>query len=301
MQIVKRVTSMVTLLLLLMLATGCATNSTYEGAMNFVEPSEVAAYLSNGSAIVIDARGQEAYALGHLDTAICLTPAELTKEAEIGGLVADKSQVEQVLSNAGISNDDTLLIYDDNGGVNAGRIWWVLKLYGHDQVKIINGGAKGLEKSGLKMSAQVPNLEKTSYVAKDMDASMIASLDEVIQVTEGTSQAKLIDVRSKAEFDEGYIPNAINYTHTDNLYQDGTFKSSNTILLNYKDLGIKEDDQVILYCKSSFRATQTMALLKEAGFTNVKVYDGAWLEWQAKDMAPAEKPAEVKPSSSDGS
>ncbi|MCK8058189.1 MULTISPECIES: sulfurtransferase [unclassified Fusibacter] len=301
MQSVKRVTLAVTFLLLVIITAGCATNSTYEGARNFIEPSEVGALLSSGNVIVIDARGEEAYSKGHLDTAISLAPSALTKDAEIGGLVADQSQVEQVLSNAGIKNQDTLLIYDDNGGVNAGRVWWVLKLYGHEQVKIINGGAKGLERAALKMSAEAPKLDKTTYTAKAMDTKMIATLEDVMNSADETSSVVLLDVRSSAEFDEGFIPGAIHYSHTENLYNDGTFKSMKTIALNYRDLSLHEDDEIILYCKSSFRATQTMALLEEAGFTNVRVYDGAWLEWQSKDMAPAEKPVEVQPSSQDAS
>ena len=98
---------------------------------------------------------------------------------------------------------------------------------------------------------------------------------------------------------QGVCSFAINYT--ENLYKDGAFKSKRTIELNYKDLGLNKDDEIILYCKSSFRATQTAALLMEAGFEKVKVYDGAWLEWQNQGMPKKESAPKVVPTEQDAS
>ncbi len=91
------------------------------------------------------------------------------------------------------------------------------------------------------------------------------------------------------------------YPHTKNLYSDGTFKSARDTYLDYNDLGISKTEPVILYCKSSYRATQTLLLMEEAGYENVKVYDGAWLEWSTKDMPKAEKVETTTPSSQDAS
>lgn len=297
----KRGLAAVLLLVVALIVTGCASQTTYNDAAHIVEAKTVAEMMQESGAVVIDARDTESYERGHLDGAISLPPSLVTVSEPVGGLLASKEAFEQVMSDKGISNDDTVFIYDDKGGVYSSRLWWVMKLYGHDDVRVINQGARGLEKAALSMSAETPVLEKTSYVAKDADVSMLASLDEVKAIANGESGAKLIDVRSRAEFDEGAIPGAKLYAHTENLYTDGSFKSGRTIELNYKDQGFEKDDEIILYCKSSFRATQTAALLMEAGYTNVKVYDGAWLEWSTQGMPSAEKKPETVVTESDAS
>ena len=296
----KRGLAAVLLLVVALIVTGCVSQTTYEGGGNIVEAKTVGQMQGQG-AIVIDARDTESYERGHLDGAISLPPSLVTVSEPVGGLLASKEAFEQVMSDKGIANDDTVFIYDDKGGVYSSRLWWVMKLYGHDDVRVINQGARGLEKAALSMSAETPVLEKTSYVAKDADQSMLASLEQVKAIANGESNAKLIDVRSRAEYDEGAIPGAKLYAHTENLYTDGSFKSGRTIELNYKDLGFEKDDEIVLYCKSSFRATQTAALLMEAGYTNVKVYDGAWLEWSTQGMPSAEKKPETVVTESDAS
>lgn len=300
MQIIKRSLSIVVMLVLLASLVACAGPTDYRGAVNIVEATEVTSLIEKG-ALVLDARGEEAYQNGHLEGAVCLPPAALSLESQIPGLIASKEDVEKKLSEMGIANDSIVLVYDDKGGVYSSRIWWMLKLYGHADVRVINGGARALEKAALKMSAESPVLTPSDYHANALEDALYATLEDVKNAIDSEGKIKLIDVRSTAEYAEGHIPTATLYPHTENLYSDGSFKSKSTIELNYRDLGLTKEDAIILYCKTSFRATQTALLLSEAGFSNVKVYDGAWVEWQNQDMPPAEKEQEVKPSSQDGS
>jgi thiosulfate/3-mercaptopyruvate sulfurtransferase len=288
------------LIVFVLLFTSC-NNTSYKESNNVVEPTEVKEAMNNSDVIVIDARSQEDYAKGHLEGAINLNPSSLTISEPVKGLIAGKEQVEKILSEKGISNDSTIFIYDNNKVVYSSRLWWVLKVYGHDAVKVINNGQKGLETAKFPMSLEVPQVEPAEYVAKEANNEMIATMEDVKTIVENEdSKEKIIDVRSKAEYEEGAIPGAILYPHTKNLYTDGTFKSARDTFLFYKDLGLDKDDAIILYCKSSFRATQTALLLDEAGFSNVKVYDGAWLEWSAGDM-PTEKEEKTMPDSGDAS
>lgn len=290
-------------LFIMLTLSACGIDTTYPGTMNVVEASKVGEeYLSSPKVIVIDARGQEAYDKGHLKDAIQLSPAELVVDTPVPNTLAGKDQVEEVLSDKGISNDSIVYIYDENGGVNAGRVWWTLKVYGHENVMIVNGGASALVNEGLEITKEVPAATKSKYVAKEANQSMMVTFEEVkAQAESPTENVKILDVRSVAEYEAGFIPGALLYPHTKNLYQDGTFMSSRDIGLFYKDLGLEKDDTIILYCKTSFRATQTAALLQEAGYENVKVYDGAWLEWESKMgvQAPAENMTPVN--ESDGS
>ena len=290
---------LVLMLVLASILVSCTNDTKYPGTMNVVEATQA---LVEPGVVVIDARGEEAYNKGHLEGAVCVSPTELVVETPTPMTLASKAQIEAVLSSKGISNDDTIYVYDDNGGVSAGRIWWTLKVYGHDQVMIVNGGANAIVAAKLPLTTEKTVREATTYTASEAKTDWIASYEEVLAVTENPdSEVILLDVRSLAEYEEGYIKGAKLYPHTQNLYKDGTFMSSRDLRLFYKDFGIDLDDTVIVYCKSSFRATQTVALLQEAGYKNLKVYDGAWLEWEVLQGGGTPVEEEAPVGGSDGS
>lgn len=290
-------------LLLVFSLTSCTNDTTYPGTMNVVEASKVIEELSsNPDVILVDARGQEAYSKGHVEGAICLSPTELVSDGPVPMTLASKEQIENVLSERGISNNSLIYVYDDNQGVNAGRIWWTLKVFGHEKIMIVNGGSEALVEANAPLTLEETKLTTNEYVAKEANLSMIASYDEMAELAENpVDNVVILDVRSLAEYQAGYIPGAMLYPHTKNLYKDGTFMSSRDLGLFYKEAGFNKEDTIIVYCKSSFRATQTVALLQEAGYENLKVYDGAWLEWETKAdvIVPVEEVAPVGPS--DGS
>lgn len=259
--------------------SGC-TKTAYVDSKNVVEAKNMASDLNKDNVIVIDARSGADYKKGHLKGAIHLDAAALTVSEPVKATLAPKEQVEAVLGEAGISAEDTVYIYDNNGGVSAGRIWWTLRMYGHKNVKVVNGGQEAIGEligdGTLQASGEATKLETTTYAAGALNDSMLATIEDIKNLSEDTL---LLDVRSQAEFEEGTIPEAVLYSHKNNLYKDGTFKSKRTTYLEYNKLGVKKDDPIILFCKSSYRATQTALLLEDAGYTNVKVYDGAWLEY----------------------
>lgn len=295
----QAVICLLTVTLLLVLA---ACNQTeFKDSAYFVEAGDLAGLMKDPSAVVIDARPADSYAKGHLQNAISLPPDLLSVNEPVQGLIASKAQVENVLGKSGISNGSKIYIYDNNGGIYAARVWWVLKAYGHESVKVVNNGETAILSANLPISADVPSVKTAVYTAKALDDSLYASMDEVKAVVEGKAKAVLLDVRSTSEFAEGAIPKAILYPHTRNLYSDGSFKSGRDIWLDYHDLGLEREDSIILYCKTSVRATQTLMVLKQAGFKNVQVYDGAWLEWSAGNQT-AVKPTEAaKPTKQDAS
>lgn len=290
-------------LLLVFSLTSCTNDTSYPGTMNVVEASKVVEDLaSNPDVIVIDAREEEAYNKGHVDGAICLTHTELSTDQPVSMMLPSKEQLEKTLGGKGISNDSVIYVYDDNQGIFAARIWWTLRVFGHENVMIVNGGSNALVKANAPLAIETTTLPTTEYVAKDVDLSTVATYDDMVALAENPVEGVVIlDVRSLAEYQAGYIPGAILYPHTKNVYSDDTFMSSRDLGLFYKEAGIKKEDTIIIYCKSSVRATQTMALLQEAGYENLKVYDGAWLEWETKTdvIVPVEEVAPVGPS--DGS
>lgn len=296
---------LIAVITVMLVIAGCTVDTSYNDAINIIEPEQVIAEMANGNVVLVDARNAERYNVGHAEGAINLSPDLLNGDGPVKAMLAEKEKVEAVLGAYGISNDSAVYIYDENSGVYAGRVWWSLKVYGHENVKIINGGTDGLLAAGINATAELPTVEAKEYTAKALDTSLYATLEDVQAAIEDDS-IKIIDVRSRQEFDEGAIPTAILYSHSNNCYADGTFKSAEAIYMNYHDLEyldqrLEREDEIILYCKSSFRATQTLALLQEAGFENVKVYDGAWLEWQVKDMPAAEPETPAQPTTQDAS
>lgn len=288
---ISRQAIVIMLAVLLLLMTVACTNTSYTSNGNIVEAAAVTGLVQQPNTVIIDARPQEEYAKNHLQGAVNLTPDLLSVNEPVPNLIAPAEQVASVLGSFGISNQSTVLVYDNNGGISAGRIWWVLKTYGHEQVKVINGGETAVLASGLPLTTDIPVVTPADYKPGTLNESLYASKEEVQAVIDGQSIARIIDVRSAAEYAEGAIPTATLYPHTKNLYKDGTFKSMRDIWLDYHDLKLNKDDAIILYCKTSFRAAQTMLVLTEAGFSNVSVYDGAWVEWTYVD-APAEKAEE---------
>ncbi len=290
------------LVLLMVISLMACNDTTFEDSMNVAEVDEIAGVYLDGSIIVVDARGEDAYNEIHLKGAICIDPAELLVDKPVPATVAPKAKVQRVLSAKGISNDSVVYIYDDNSGVNAFRIWWTMKLYGHENVKVINGGFAAIGKAKLNGTDKATELTPSEYVAEEANQDLIINFEALQLITEEEeATVKIIDVRSPAEYDAGNIPGSFLYPHSKNLYKDGTFMSARDMYLFYLDKGFEREDDIVLYCKSSFRATQTMALLEEAGFENLRIYDGAWLEWQANGGA-SDSPEDKAPvTTQDGS
>lgn len=305
---IKKVVALALVMTMVVGLAACSANDVptdYLDSNNVIEADQLVDVLSDSKTIVIDARSEEDYNKGHLKDAINLPIGEITISDPVKGMIAPKEQVERALSKRGVSNDSNIYIYDNKNGIYASRIWWVLNVYGHENVKVIDGGdvavVKAVGSQGL--TADSTELTASKYVAKDADLSTYATIDDILAVVEDeNSPVRIIDVRSAAENAEGSIPGAFLYPHTLNTEEDGTFKSPWEIYLDYEDKGFERTDEIYVFCKSSVRATQTLLLLQEAGYENVKVYDGAWLEWSEKDVPKEEKVEEkVAPSVGDGS
>ncbi|PAB60034.1 sulfurtransferase [Anaeromicrobium sediminis] len=272
-------------ILFTLLFAGCSEKTSYEGSLRIIEAQELSSLLGKENVVVVDARSVTNYKKGHLVNAVNIPTGTLTTNKPAPAMVIGDKELSKVLGSKGIKNDDLVIVYDDDKGVSASRVFWTLKLYGHEKVMVLNGGTNAILSSGLKISAKSPSISNTTYEAKPLNQDILVSLEDIQKVVNNpTKNVKILDVRTQAEFDEGHIPGSILYSHKDNMYKDDTFKSSRNIYLTYKDLGLNKDDSIYVYCKSSFRATQTYILLKEAGFNDVKVYDGAYLQWSGEGM-----------------
>lgn len=214
----------------------------------------------------------------------------------------DAQQFSKLLSERGIANDDTVILYGGNNNWFAAYAYWYFKLYGHQNVKLLDGGRKKWELDGRPLSTDTVTRPETSYSAKDADTSLRAFRDEVIAAI-GTKN--LVDVRSPDEFSgkilapahlpqegsqrPGHIPTAISVPWSKAANEDGTFKSDEDLAKLYSEAGLDGEKETIAYCRIGERSSHTWFVLRELlGHKNVKNYDGSWTEYGSLVGAPIE-------------
>ena len=207
----------------------------------------------------------------------------------------DKAALEKLLGVSGISSETTVILYGDNNNWFAAYAFWQLKLYGHKDVRLINGGRKKWLEEKRPLSKDAPNVSPTTYRVSASDASIRAFKEDILAVLDGRKSGQLVDVRSVDEFTgkiiappgmnetaqrAGHIPKAANIPWAQAANEDGTFKSLEDLKKLYEAKGINGKDEVIAYCRIGERSSHTWFVLKYLlGFDQVRNYDGSWTEW----------------------
>jgi len=216
-----------------------------------------------------------------------------------------KDQFETVCSKLGISNDTTVVFYGDKSNWFACYALWLFQYYGHDKVRIMNGGRAKWEKEVRPLVKEETSYPQTKYSAKQPDQKIRAFREEVFKQVE--KKKPLVDVRSAKEYSGelismpnypqegatrgGHIPGAVSIPWSQAINEaDSTFKSPEELKALYEGKGIKPDGEVIAYCRIGERSSLTWFVLKYLlGYPNVKNYDGSWTEWGNLVDAPIEK------------
>ncbi|MGV0812343.1 sulfurtransferase [Mycolicibacterium boenickei] len=214
----------------------------------------------------------------------------------------DQQQFSKLLSDKGIGNDDTVILYGGNNNWFAAYAYWYFKLYGHADVKLLDGGRKRWELDARPLVKDAVSRPATSYSAKAPDNAIRAFRDEVIAAI---GEKNLVDVRSPDEFSgkilapahlpqeqsqrPGHIPGAINVPWSKAANEDGTFKSDEDLAKLYAAAGLDGEKETIAYCRIGERSSHTWFVLQELlGHENVKNYDGSWTEYGSLVGAPIE-------------
>ncbi|WP_414936872.1 sulfurtransferase [Amycolatopsis sp. cmx-11-51] len=214
----------------------------------------------------------------------------------------DKEGFEKLLSEKGVSNDDRVVLYGGNNNWFAAYAYWYFKLYGHENVQLLDGGRKKWELDGRELNSEEVKREVTTYEAKEQDLSIRAFRDEVVQAIGGSN---FVDVRSPDEFSgkllapahlpqeqsqvPGHIPGALNVPWAKVANEDGTFKTEEEIKELYSDEGLDESKSTIAYCRIGERSSIAWFALHELlGYDAVKNYDGSWTEYGSLVGVPVE-------------
>ena len=243
-----------------------------------------------------------AYDGGHLAGALRLDWATELQQPEARDLI-DQDDFSKLMSAKGISNDDTVVLYGGNNNWFAAYAYWQFKLYGHADVKLLDGGRKKWELDGRELVKDVPERPTTSYTAQAPDLSLRAFRDEVIA---SIGSKNLVDVRSPDEFSgrikapahlpqeqsqrAGHIPTAINIPWSKAAADDGTFRSDEELAELYGAQGFQDGTPTIAYCRIGERSSHTWFVLHELlGKGDVKNYDGSWAEYGSLVGAPIQK------------
>lgn len=220
--------------------------------------------------------------------------------------ILSKEQFEELMSGSGIANDTTVVIYGDNNNWFAAWALWQMKIYGHKDVRLMNGGRKKWLAEGREVSSETPKPARTPYKASRPDLSLRSFLGQV-QAAVATRSAALVDVRSPQEYTGeilappglpetcqrgGHIPGARSIPWGKAVNDDGTFKSAQDLKALYGSEGIDGSSPVIAYCRIGERSSHTWFVLKYLlGIEQATNYDGSWTEWGNLVGAPVEKGA----------
>jgi thiosulfate/3-mercaptopyruvate sulfurtransferase len=242
-----------------------------------------------------------AYDKGHIRNAIKLDWKKDLQDPVRRDFV-DKAGFEALLSERGISNGDTVVLYGGNNNWFAAYAYWYFRVYGHENVKLLDGGRKRWELDSRELVTDVPKRSATQYTASDVDTSIRAMRDEVVSAI---GSKNLADVRSPDEFSgkllapahlpqesaqrPGHVPSARNIPWSKAANEDGTFKSDDELRDLYSGAGVDFSKDTIAYCRIGERSAHTWFVLHELlGQDSVKNYDGSWTEYGSLVGVPIE-------------
>jgi thiosulfate/3-mercaptopyruvate sulfurtransferase len=276
----------------------------YKNPDALVETDWLEAHLNDENIRIIEVdEDTSAYEKGHISGGVGWNwNSDL--HTKVGRDYVSRAELSELLSRAGVGDDTTVVLYGGNNNWFAAYAYWILKLRGFDNVKLVNGGRKKWELESRELTQDVPSYQPTGITLTAPERDEIRALRD--QVLSNLADAAFVDVRSPEEFRgeklapdhlpqeqaqvPGHIPGAANVPWAKAANEDGTFKSADELRALYETEGVTDDREIIAYCRIGERSSHTwFALTELLGYRNVKNYDGSWTEYGSLVGAPVEK------------
>ena len=270
------------------------TENGYANAV-LVTTEWLAEHLGDGGLVVAEVdENPDLYEEGHIPGAVKLHWRDDLQDPVERDIV-DKSTFERVLGERGIGNSTTVVVYGDKNNWFAAYAYWYLKVYGHGDVRILDGGRQKWIDEGREVTTDIPSPAAQPYSASERDETIRAYRDQVREWLVGGG-VSLVDVRSPGEYAgdliappgyeqegaqrAGHIPTAVSVPWASAVRDDGTFKSADELRELYGAKGVTAEQPVTAYCRIGERSAHTWFVLRELlGYEDVKNYDGSWTEW----------------------
>ncbi len=244
----------------------------------------------------------KAYDEGHIQGAVGLNWKSELQDQTIRAPLS-KENLEELLSSSGVTNDTTIVLYGDNNNWFAAWSLWIFKYYGHNDVRLLDGGRVKWLADKREITTEVPSYARTEYHTKQLNEDIRAYRDQVLSKL---GKIALVDVRSPGEYSGellapanlpqegaqrgGHIPGAANIPWAQAVQEDGTFKPAEELRALYGGKGVTPDKEVIAYCRIGERSSHSWFVLSYLlGYPTVRNYDGSWTEWGSLIGAPIEK------------
>lgn len=277
----------------------------YANPQVLVETEWVAAHLNDPGIRLVEVDvDTSAYDRGHITGAVGWNWQRDTQDTLIRD-IPGRHAFEKLLSRSGIAADTLVLLYGDHNNWFATYAYWLLNYFGHENVRLINGGRKKWIAEGRPLTQEVPEIQPVIYSLNGVRSELRARRDYVLESVDNQARA-LVDVRSPQEYAGellapenlpqegaqrgGHIPGAANIPWSQAVQEDGMFKPYAALQAIYEDKGVTPDKEVIAYCRIGERSSHTWFVLKYLlGYAEVRNYDGSWTEWGSSIGLPIER------------
>jgi len=263
-----------------------------------IDPGSLDRALNSASPpLLLDVRPAEAFAQGHIRTAVHLDLWGLSLiDTDPAPLRAFMWMIGHLFSIRGVTPERPVVIYEQDSGIRAARAFWFLEYLGHPNVQVLDGGVKAWQASGLSLTTDVvaPVASQWHGTAQPQ---RLATRQQVVDRL-GDAGVQIVDTRSDAEYygEEvrarrgGAIPGAVHLEWKENLTPDGMFKSGAELQKMYSAAGITPDRETVTYCQGGYRAAHTYLALRLLGYPRLRNYVASWKEWGDHETAPIEHP-----------
>lgn len=281
----------------------CSARDYAQSGKKIVPASSLSSYMGKDNVVIVDMQSAEAYAAGHVEGAVNITREDIVISVPVANTLTSKNKLQKLLGEKGIGNDATIVVYDDDQ-MSAARFFWTMLMYGNENVLVVDGGLRAVKAAEIPLTGDAPEVAPVEHTVGEKDERWLATAEDVLaQVNEPNQNLILLDVRTEGEYAAaGKVPSSVIWDYADNFYGDGTFKSIETTRINYIEKGMGPEKDIIIYCQTSMRAAPVFLRLYDAGYRNIRIYDGAYLEWSSNPNNPVDMPSgAVIPSGKDAS